>query len=881
MPLSASNNRLQTKPSDTDVTGRLLDARPERAFLVGLDGLPELGDWPAETSLDELAQLVETAGAQVVGRTLLRIRRPLSATLMGVGQLDDVISLARADAADALIIDADLKPRQQRNLETAFKGKVLDRTGVILDIFAARAQTVEGHLQVERAQLEYLLPRLSELWVQYSRQRGGIGPFRGPGETQIETDRRLYRGRMAILDRRLAGVRARRARGRARRRESGFLTAALVGYTNAGKSSLLNALTGAGVRAEDRLFATLDPTTRSVDLPDGGAMLITDTVGFIQRLPTRLVQAFRGTLEEALDADVLIHVVDLASPAFERQVEVVHDTLRDIGAGRRPIVTALNKVDSAPAPDLAEYPNAVAVSATTGEGIQDLLRRLADIHHARTVRIEVQIPYDHSRLVALFHEHGSVEGGVLWPSRHPSARSRARHHRGTIRFVSRRIGSVAMTGGLRAGCARRDITPDPGIDLSGFGFRFGASLGSLEPLDVDVLAVTDSNQTLLLFSLDLIGLTLDHLAELRARTAAATGVPEANQMWTCTHTHGGPETGVLPGMGDVDPGYLAAVEQAALAAAVDALECLRPADLWWAQGTSYIGANRRSAAFRQGGPEDGHIDDIDPAVIAAEFRSSEENPIVTLVNYSCHPTGSRESVSTSDYPGHMRRAVSEVSGAPCLFVNGAGGDVNQRFDRSGYRSVANARRHGLALARTVLDLRSYMRRSATVRVAVASTPADLHYVPPISKSAARRILTEGRRALESTTGTAQRLRIQWHQVDFAQRVLDWKPSDGSDLTVDIQALRIGDLALVAIPSEFFSADGRALRAQTSSPELMVAGWSNGLVGYTPTRRAMATGGYEVDDAHRWYGHPAAWDPVSGDNLRAAALDSIGQLFADA
>ena len=409
MPPSASNGRPQTGPSETNVSGRLLDARPERAFLVGLDGLPELGDWPADTSLDKLVQLVETAGAEVVGRTLLRIRRPQAATLMGTGQLDEVIALARAHDADVLMIDADLKPRQQRNLENTFKGKVLDRTGVILDIFAARARTVEGHLQVERAQLEYLLPRLSELWVQYSRQRGGIGPFRGPGETQIETDRRLYRGRMAMLDQRLASVRARRARGRARRREAGFMTAALVGYTNAGKSSLLNALSGADVHTEDRLFATLDPTTRSVALPEGGAILITDTVGFIQRLPTRLVQAFRGTLEEALEADVMIHVVDLANPAFERQVQVVHDTLRDIGAARRPVVTALNKVDIAPAPDLAEYPNAVAVSAATGEGLQDLLQRLAEIHRIRTIDIEVEIPYDASRLVALFHEHGSVE----------------------------------------------------------------------------------------------------------------------------------------------------------------------------------------------------------------------------------------------------------------------------------------------------------------------------------------------------------------------------------------------------------------------------------------------------------------------------------------
>ncbi len=437
-----------------------------------------------------------------------------------------------------------------------------------------------------------------------------------------------------------------------------------------------------------------------------------------------------------------------------------------------------------------------------------------------------------------------------------------------------------MTCQLQVGFARRDITPPPGIDLSGFGFRFGANLGSLEPLEVGGLAVSDGDRTLLLLSFDLIGLTIEHLAVLRARMAAETGVPGTNQMWACTHTHGGPETGVLPSMGERDPDYLNSVEVAAVAAAVDALDGMTSANLWLASGESYMGANRRSAAFRPGGPEDGRIDDIDAAVVVAEFRDPGGNPIVTLVNYSCHPTGSRESVSTSDYPGHMRRTVSAATGAPSLYVNGAGGDVNQRFDGAGYRSVSNARHHGVTLGRTVLDLRSEMRPSTTAHAASASTPADLQYTDPISQVEARRILAEGQRALEATTGTAQRLRIQSHQVDFAQRVLDWQPSDGPDLTVDIQALRIGDLALVAIPSEFFSADGRALRDETRSPELMIAGWSNGLVGYTPTRRAMATGGYEVDDAHRWYGHHAAWNPVSGDNLRAAALDSISQLYGD-
>ncbi len=441
MTPSASNAAPPAGPADTDVTGRLLDARRERALLVGLDGLPELGDWPAEASLEELAQLVRTAGADVAGRVLLRVRRPTPATLIGSGQLQHLIALARAHQADLLTLDADLLPRQQRNVENAFRGKVLDRTGVILDIFAGRAQTLEGRLQVERAQLEYLLPRLSQLWVEFSRQRGGIGPFRGPGETQIETDRRLYRTRMASLDERLAAVRVRRAAYRGNRRRTGLLTAALVGYTNAGKSSLLTALSGARLHAEDKLFATLDPITRRVPLPDGGAVLATDTVGFIQRLPLRLVRAFRATLEEALYADVLIHVVDGASPDVHRQVAVVEETLHEIGAGRRPVVTALNKSDVAEPPDTADFPNAVAVSARTGAGIGQLRRRLAEIARARTVDIEVEIPYADGDMVALFHARGSIAQESFGPE--------GTRLRGALpaslaaRFESFRVGSAA------------------------------------------------------------------------------------------------------------------------------------------------------------------------------------------------------------------------------------------------------------------------------------------------------------------------------------------------------------------------------------------------------------------------------------------------------
>ena len=401
---------------DTSVDGRLLTERVERAYLTGVAGLHELGDWPPDLSLHELARLVESAGGEVGGRTVVRIRRPRPSTLLGAGQLASVIDLAKADGADVLVFDADLLPRQQRNIETAWGGKVLDRTALILDIFAARAQSVEGRLQVERAQLEYLLPRLSELWVEFSRQRGGIGPFRGPGEAQIETDRRLYRDRIAGLDEQLDGLRARRSDHRRRRRQAGLMVAALVGYTNAGKSTLLNALTGADAQTRDQLFATLDPTTRRLDLPDGDAILLTDTVGFIQRLPIRLIEAFRATLEEALEADVLVHVVDLASPDYRRQAEVVEATLNDIGASPRPVITVLNKTDVAPPPDLADFPNAVATAALTGSGLDELRDRLADAVRVGRVAVEVQIPYSDGDLVDLFHSRGHVEAEAHEPT---------------------------------------------------------------------------------------------------------------------------------------------------------------------------------------------------------------------------------------------------------------------------------------------------------------------------------------------------------------------------------------------------------------------------------------------------------------------------------
>ncbi len=383
---------------------------------MGIEGLASLGEWPAEASLNELERLVNTAGAAVAGRRSVRIREPNPATLIGQGQLQETIDASRDVAADVLVVDAELLPRQQRNVERAFEGKVLDRTGVILDIFAARAQTAEGRLQVERAQLEYLLPRLSELWVEFSRQRGGIGPFRGPGETQIETDRRLYRDHMRDIDVRLKRVREQRGSRRRRRRDAGLNVAALVGYTNAGKSSLLNALTDASVLTENRLFATLDPTTRRLELPQGGGLLLTDTVGFIQRLPPRLIDAFRATLEEVLDAQFLVHVVDAAAPDMLRQVRVVEETLGEIGVGVRPVITALNKSDLAPDLDVADFPNAVRVSALTGQGLEELRQRLAEATRASSVNVTVRIPYADSELVSLFHRRGEVMHEAHEPS---------------------------------------------------------------------------------------------------------------------------------------------------------------------------------------------------------------------------------------------------------------------------------------------------------------------------------------------------------------------------------------------------------------------------------------------------------------------------------
>jgi len=352
-----------------------------------------------------------------------RLERPHPATFIGPGKAREVAEKVAQTAADVVIFDDELSPRHQRELEkTLGEGiKLLDRTALILDIFAQHAHTREGALQVELAQYEYRLPRLTRAWTHLARQAGGraggatggVG-VRGPGETQLETDRRVIGRRIAQLKRELEEVRAHRGRHRTQRRKVGVPTVAIVGYTNAGKSTLLNALSGAGVLVADQLFATLDPTTRRVQLPGGGVALFTDTVGFIQKLPTQLVAAFRATLEEVTEADLLLHVLDVTHPQVMRQAEAVRKTLAEIGAADKPIVSALNKIDRLPIPDailplLAEFPASVAISALHGEGLEVLLTHIERALETQMTWLDVLIPYELGELVDLFHRRGLIK----------------------------------------------------------------------------------------------------------------------------------------------------------------------------------------------------------------------------------------------------------------------------------------------------------------------------------------------------------------------------------------------------------------------------------------------------------------------------------------
>jgi GTP-binding protein HflX len=397
----------------------------EKAFLVGVDRFDEPNALSIEDSLNELELLARTAGLEIVGRSSQKLRHPDPKTYIGSGKVDEIKALADDRLADVILFDDELSPRHQRELEESFGEamRVVDRTALILDIFAQHAQTREGSLQVELAQYEYRLPRLTRAWTHLARQAGGgagrsgsvggVG-LRGPGETQLEVDRREIGRRISRLQRELEKVRAHRGRHRDRRRRARIPTVALVGYTNAGKSTLLNCLAEADVYVADQLFATLDPTTRRIELPGGRQVLVTDTVGFIQKLPTMLVAAFRATLEEITEADLLLHVVDVTHPNLEAQAEAVRRTLDDIGVGQTRIVTALNKIDLLDDIDdarerLEDFERAVMISARTGQGLETLLQFVERELFEGMIAVKLRIPYSQGRLISLFHEHGVVE----------------------------------------------------------------------------------------------------------------------------------------------------------------------------------------------------------------------------------------------------------------------------------------------------------------------------------------------------------------------------------------------------------------------------------------------------------------------------------------
>jgi len=418
----------------------MIETRPqktqERALLIGLEK-EGVSKWDLQDSLDELRELANSAGAEVIDTVTQKLQKPTAPYYIGRGKAESIKDSCQDRQVTSVIFDDELSPAQGRNLENLFARKVLDRTQLILDIFAQRARSREGRLQIELAQLQYLLPRLTRMWHHLSRQTGGIGT-RGPGETQLEVDRRRVQERIARLERELEAVRKTRAVQRQGRKRHQWPVAAVVGYTNAGKSTLLNLLTGADLVAENKLFATLDPTTRSFVLPNKQRVLLTDTVGFLRKLPHTLIESFKATLEEVSEADLLIHIVDLSHPRVDEQMEAVDSVIKELDAFGKQTLIVFNKIDNLengaggnratstgePARvdargeesinrEISEtyvkrFPGSVAISARTGEGVNRLVVALENALSSWRLRSRFRIPSDHSALIAEIHRVGHV-----------------------------------------------------------------------------------------------------------------------------------------------------------------------------------------------------------------------------------------------------------------------------------------------------------------------------------------------------------------------------------------------------------------------------------------------------------------------------------------
>jgi len=382
-----------------------------RVYLIGVE-LKSRSAADVAESLAELAELATTAGTQVAGQGVQKIATPTPATYIGPGKAGEFATFCRANDVDTVIFDDELSPAQARNLEKIFGCKIMDRTALILEIFGQRARTREGKLQIEHAQLEYLLPRLTRFWSHLSRQRGSTGSIGGEGESQLESDRRKIQERLDKIATELETVRRQRQTQRSGRKRQLWPLASIVGYTNAGKSTLLNRLTGANVLAEDKLFATLDPTTRRLRLPTNQNVLLTDTVGFIKKLPHGLVEAFKATLEEVVQADLLVHVVDISHPQAAEQIDAVNDVLMEIGAGDKPVLMVFNKIDrltgGVPPVMRDKYPQAVSISAQTGEGVEPLLAELGT--QLRPIRefLDLRVPQTEAAIIARLHAVGQV-----------------------------------------------------------------------------------------------------------------------------------------------------------------------------------------------------------------------------------------------------------------------------------------------------------------------------------------------------------------------------------------------------------------------------------------------------------------------------------------